>query len=1701
MAESPSKVTSPAATGGAGNVFEQHVGALFLAHLLVRGVPPVLIECQLVEVHFQTNHLGWHVDDILLVGIDGVGTRRHLAAQVKRSFTVSSNDDDCVEAITDFWKDFDAAQPFSRANDALALVVLRGTQSLLGHLNSLLDCARAALDAPDFAHRLHTKGYVHATAVKYAEEIRAIVDKAHGQAVSDDALWSFLKCLHVLSYDLGTATGNTTAQVRTLLASTTAEPNPITVAEATWASLVERAGVWISTATSVTRDLLPGDLKRRHTPIEAREHRALQVLRDHSATILDGIRGEIGGTLTIERGELATSVREKLESNAVLIVCGPAGYGKSAIAKSVLIGMAKAHFAFAFRAEEFAVVHLDEALHKAQVGMSAEALYSFLSAQARKVLLIESVERLLEASTRDAFVDLLRLVKRDGTWRVLLTCRDYSVELVRTALLEHAGVQHEVATVPPLSDAELDFVASKMPALSRPIANSRLRTLLRNPYVLDKAAAMTWPDSQSLPQDEASFRHKFWRDVVREDHRTQDGLPQRRATVFTELALRRARSLSLFAQCGDLDQSALTRLRGQGLVVFSPDTDKLAAPAHDVLEDWAIIQWLHERCAIHERRPTPLEKDLGGFPAIRRAYRKWLGEELERDAAAGDSLALSTLQEPSLPGYFRDDTAVAALLSPHSDVFLQRHSALLLADDGALLRRIIHLLRVACRAAPAWFPSKSLPATMFVPTGTGWPPILAIAASALGKLLPKHAGLLVGLIEDWSGNVAWWSPYPSGSQDAATIAFGVLSVLDSYGHDELRKRTLHVIAKIPKGNAKAFLALLERARTRDRRDRAADDFAGILLEGMNGAFACREFPAEMITLAEGLFCLAEADIVQMRRHGFGGSRDIEPCFGVREHLNHDFFPSSAIRGPFAPLLRWHPDQGVDFIIRLLNHSATWYSEQKWPGFNLEPTFDVQIDLPERGAVAQVANGRFWAIYRGASVAPYVLQTALMALEHWLLEMGRNKSAHLEAWLLKCLVESNNVGVTSVVVSVSTAHPELAGKAGVAVITCRDFFEMDRWRMVNESHSSKLGMFPSLGVEKDLYENERRESAKLAHRQHDLVVLALKLQLGEHRQLVWDVLDGYKAALPNVDQQSEQDRLWRLVLHRMDLRSFKPVDPPEGAQAPAAGVGEKSAPSDGGQPKGVYFAPGPPDADLQQMLDALVPGQQRQEQDLGLMNWGVSVWRREGNGDPTVWRDKLGLAQKRSESKEEASEFARGGPGFVACVCVRDHWSELDANECAWCVNQIVAEIARDCDTSDLLHRVSKFSLDPSRPGAYVLALIVKELGPEHYGGIVGEALARALTHATQEVVDYAVEGVSDYLTGDRMEIALNCVAALGMKSRLLADLHAVEDQKPYGERKEHDELERSVVPAVRRAIVQGGLDAQTEVLGLDLDTWTGRSVGKSILIILGRCPAAELALNVHELTARALVDWWERDRRHGGDRDRRDYEFEHEASRRIAAFALKCSSERAMRICAHFYGAVEQDGRDVAEFISNLVSAEDRMTGVSPFWALWQQFADAVATSKWAARLPSDDDAHEPELLRAVFLGVPWKEGIQHWNRLDGAANRLDELFRRLPMSPVVLQGYSRFLYTVGGHSLPGAFVVVANQLRTNGIGDHLFTGDATFYLEAILRRFVYGEPHRVKSDPPVREAVLYILDALVESGSSAAYKMRDDCVTPLSVG
>jgi hypothetical protein len=95
---------------------------------------------------------------------------------------------------------------------------------------------------------------------------------------------------------------------------------------------------------------------------------------------------------------------------------------------------------------------------------------------------------------------------------------------------------------------------------------------------------------------------------------------------------------------------------------------------------------------------------------------------------------------------------------------------------------------------------------------------------------------------------------------------------------------------------------------------------------------------------------------------------------------------------------------------------------------------------------------------------------------------------------------------------------------------------------------------------------------------------------------------------------------------------------------------------------------------------------------------------------------------------------------------------------------------------------------------------------------------------------------------------------------------------------------------------------------------------------------------------------------------------------------------------------------------------------------------------------------------------------------------------------------YVHFLYHVGEQSLPNAFICIASHLRDDGQQGILRKSNTTFLLEIMLQRHVYGRPLELKRHDALRVAVLFILDMMVENGSSAAFRMRDDFVTPIVI-
>ena len=1722
-------VSSPIATGGSGTFFEQHVGAYFLAQLLVRGIPPILKDCQVWKVHFQTEQLGWSTDDVLVIGDGGEDRRRKLAAQVKRNFTVSSSDSVCRKAISDFWVDFQNREIFDPEFDRLALITLRGTNTLLDKFASLLDCARASADGADFERRLSVEGLLSKKARKQAEAVRAIIEGTSDEPLSDDDFWQFLCVLNVISLDLNTQTAQHEASIKTLLGQTATEPDSVAAAESTWNELIKIVGgaEGMPAAGGYGYEDLPEGLRTRHEALAPRPGGHLRQLMDHSTITLEGIQTRIADSVIIPREALEARILDSLEETQVTVISGAAGHGKSAVAKNIVEHIQDDYFCLAFRAEEFAKSHIDQALTEIQNSLTAKRLWGILAGQGRKVILVDGVERLLESSERKAFIDLLNEARDDRSLRIILTCRDYSVDTVKMSLLERVAVQHRVLDTPPFSDDELAQVIREIPRLSKAVDNPSLRELMRSPYFLNIAARIDWTEDKPLPDSEREFRGRCWSEVIRKDVEAKGGVPTKRAHVFVDLALRRAKELRPFVQCEDFDSEALQGLRKDDLVAFSEESPSLAAPAHDVLEDWAIIHWLDSRFAIHERDASALSNDIGGYPALRRGYRKWLGEMLELDSEKMDAFVLSAFRDETLSSHFRDDTIISTLLSSSAENFLLRNRDELLADEGHLLVRVIHLLRVACKTTPFWLDGEQgLTSQLLVPTGTAWAPVISIVSDELEALLPQHFNVVLGLVEDWSQQVTYWNPKPAGYEDAGVIVVRLLEDLDDYSSNDLRERDLKILVKIPEAAPEAFKDLLQRGGSNDSRDKVAKEAAELLLTESNSSFACRFFPVEMTDLARSYLCLTEADVEKVLQdpHAYRHSPiGVEPQFGITPQTHYSFsVPSSALRGPFWPLLKWHPQIGIEFVIELMNHACSWYGEQKWPFDPLEPAWQTDLSKPgEDTTVTQWVNWRLYGMYREATVAPYVLQSALMALEKWLLEIAESDDVDLESCLVKLIRESNNVAVTAVVASVCIAHPDKCGRAGLALLTSRNIVQLDRSRMSHDQTSPSLTeVVPSMQPKNKIYDEERKKSDELIHRQRDLEYLAVKLQFDGLHDEVWKTIDQHREALPPREEQSDGDQTWRLALHRMDVRGFEisgevpasEVDEEEPAE------GKESDSEEDGKSERRYFemALGGLEPDLEEMVERNEQNLTTKTEDLSLVNWGQKAWKRQLDNGARSWQEMLSDAQKR-DSKAQGDrqksngifEFTKGGPGFVAAVCVRDHWKDLKPESRSWCIQKLIEEIKRHEDIDDSATVASRGSTFPDRYAAYALPRVIREQGVEDTNDDVVHAMAIALTHSVDEVREYAAEGLGHYSRGILGSFAMRCASALAKQIQIISKAKKNQNTKPLQNQLRGRKLYRSIASEVRQNITSADEEmAQALNNTVDSRKWYGRPEAKLILSILGNQRESKVADRVHKQTAQAIVKCWERSRQKPHSmsgrhihRNERYVDFEFWCASRIARFALRLEAVDAVELYKPFLDAVEAHPEKVAEILRRLIFEEDRIERETPFWEIWQAFADRISNAAWVKDLDGDYGIgmHGRKLLRIVLFGIQWKDDTRYWNRLQGQEHRVEDFIQEIPPSSAALQSYCRFLYHIGEESLPESFTVAVKQMKDGSTSQILNDSNTTYLLESLLRRYVYGEPLRLKSNPGARKAVLYILNELVEAGSSAAYQMRDDFVTPIS--
>ena len=406
-------------------------------------------------------------------------------------------------------------------------------------------------------------------------------------------------------------------------------------------------------------------------------------------------------------------------------------------------------------------------------------------------------------------------------------------------------------------------------------------------------------------------------------------------------------------------------------------------------------------------------------------------------------------------------------------------------------------------------------------------------------------------------------------------------------------------------------------------------------------------------------------------------------------------------------------------------------------------------------------------------------------------------------------------------------------------------------------------------------------------------------------------------------------------------------------------------------------------------------------------------------------------------------------------------------------------------------------MSSDRACAWMLPLLIGKSLSDAQRACVHQTLVAALTHAINEVRACAALGIGQHLWTNDRELALHCVNALAKQAMLVQHEIVTDSELSYEDRRSIDDIEAKVASIVRKRFNEKNWISEDEYHQFGpLKGFEPIEANIDILRILEWAPTESVAIEAFEHLAHKIVRCWDAEKDRQGER--MNPYIDVKLGDHLQNFLLRTSLTSAKKILQPILDATERHPREVYKLVRGLVSLEDLQPNTSQFWSLWKLFADRVRQAQWLERI-DDQHAAGAEMISAIFLGISWKDGIRHWQSLEGYAENIDLLFEDLPPSSTILDAYVQFLYQIGEQSLPDAFIRIAERLKEGNPNQMMEKGNTVFCLEVLLQRYVYWRPLELKRQRDLREAVLFLLDLLVEVGSSAAFRMRDDFVTPIS--
>lgn len=1376
----------------------------------------------------------------------------------------------------------------------------------------------------------------------------------------------------------------------------------------------------------------------------------IQKLNDHTGNILDRIHDKIG-TIHINRDNLCREIINRIQSTKSLLITGKAGTGKSAIIKEVLSRLSDDTSIIALKGEDIDRENLTAVTSGLYLQNNPEQILSSPGLLNKKIILVDSFEKLLEADNTDTVFDFFSLINRRTDVTLIITCRSYAIEQLKIRYINVLKDIDKPVDIPVLSDDELVDIESTYPNISRLITKESIRKILKTPFILDKVIQINASILTDEVTTERQLEQIIWSYIIEGKINVFNVAMQTgREKTFIAIAHARAKAMTPYVTPPTgIDPRTIQSLENDSLI--TGNNAGQYTPSHDIYEDWALTKHIeaeYTNWAQSGYEILQLFHSIGNEPAIRRAFRIWIHEKLQVDDFDTEQLVTGIINDTSISQYWIDETLIAVIQSKASIYFLKENKSMFYADDFKLFKRLLLLLKVACQETDYSLIDKLekedkfeiYRAYLLKPTGEGWRNTIQFMDSNLPDLEPVSLLIIHTLL-------AWENILNSTKAEVLEESQAVGRIMLHYYYNRQK------ILGYPYNECVILLFKLT-AVIKDEIDNIIN--AELILdmdeikryESLVIKYALSWQHSKQLAehLPDTLFKVMEKKwfhYPDKEKPKSKGNSNFHSLYAIDRKPSEDkkcgvtdgdftYYPESAYQTPVYHLLNHNPVPTLSFIVRLYNHSINVYKKYESDITELKIEYNGSV-------ITQYGNQRLWNLYRQEAGFPKLLTCILMALDKWLLEIARLSSKKEYEFMkgfvkdaFSILIQSENAAITSVLASLAVAHPDLPEENVLALLKTREFFQWDLMRSIHELDFSYIVMD---GQRYPLQLKERQDASKLPHRERHLEGLMLTLSLSVYREKIYETIDSFYAANPT-------DAIWKIALNRMDFRKREVASQIDDHLVLIPKI----------------------DKDLQLEMESMQKQLEVEQPFLTATNWARNVYEKKKEAIYTEWQ---------SHYTNSISNVAQGialimsSPGTLAAVGIRDLHNELNAVEQEWCTATILKTAYKILTANPVLF--PDYNTLDEKPVLSTLPLLIK-LYKNETGNEAKKMLFYNILKAREDHVK-----------------------AGNICTEIQNHLHHSEDEFLYA----------SLVGIIEYAKLERGLYSQPDKSKTETDKLIANLINNNIPLNYKGISFKELNTIAFgfffippdttnpefiEFVKAMLAVYIDGLQKKNGmySHQQLSFDAEQEFEQLMTRFILRQPKDISMEIFHTILNCLHIDEDFVKHILLNIIIEVDKNHNLSGrFRFLWEE-------------LIKRNKEKRNQVLSSYLLlygdGNIWNKSTKEWKPIQG-----EKLFFKDAIYDICqIKPTSAFLSGVGfTETIPEGVHWIADLFSKSHIAS-IYDKKELYYTERLIQRIIYNNDKRmaVRKSTTFRNDFISILDILANSGSVIAFIIRENFIS-----